>query len=559
MSSANPNDILSAYHDREATPNEESAAKALVEGSPEAGREVKDYQRLSRLIQELPRLAAPSEFAAAVMQRAERESLIPLDPVTPQLSAAVSKKSLAPRQRWLLAAVATVSVAAVLLIAVNVFGPFKTRAPREEIARQERGSPLADSENRKVSTLSLRPSALERKEATVQRESAAPSARTAVKDDSSRPASADSKADTFRRTPEATPAAPTAPALVTSPVLRGASAAGESAGKAPELALMLPANLKTAKMGDVVEALQQDGQQVAVVRLTVVNQVEGLDGVQSLLVRNTSRTLQNVDEIKQIRKQFTLDKSTHVSKAAVPTAAGDMICVYVEGSRDEMLGVLRDVQNESQIRAAELTNTIPFTTLEEYASRAVPSQKQSADQSATANKQIAKGAVAQAPKASGSQMAVSLPAATVDKILMAGQSTTNARVQNSKAEAGQVTQQLPYAFDAPAEKPDVANRQGGNEGQTAIAPRRSAAGAAGSRAVAKQAGRSQSRDSNEIAASQKPFQIFFVITDQPQAQTPQPPLNAAKAAAVPAKRSDAGQMAPAAKAPANSPPPNQAP
>src|ERR1700730_696682 len=173
MSSTNPNDILSAYHDREATADEQSAAKALVEGSPEASREVKDYQRLSRLIQELPRLAAPSEFAAAVMQRAERESLIPLDPVTPQASAAtVSKKSLAPRQRWLLAGVAAVSVAAVLLIAVNIFGPFKTRAPREEIARQERSSPLADSENRKVSTLSLRPSALERKVATVQRESA---------------------------------------------------------------------------------------------------------------------------------------------------------------------------------------------------------------------------------------------------------------------------------------------------------------------------------------------------------------------------------------------------
>jgi hypothetical protein len=132
-------------------------------------------------------------------------------------------------------------------------------------------------------------------------------------------------------------------------------------------------------------------------------------------------------------------------------------------------------------------------------------------------------------------------------------------VQNSKSEAGQVTQQLPYAFDAPAEKSDVANRQGRNEGQAAMAPRRSAAGGAGSRAVAKQAGRSQSRDSNEIAASQKPFQIFFVITDQPQAQTTQQPLNAAKAAATPAKPSDAGQLAPAAKAPANSPPPNQAP
>src|SRR5580704_12117905 len=484
MSSANPNDILSAYHDREATPDEQSAAKALVEGSPEASREVKDYQRLSRLIQELPRLAAPSEFAAAVMQRAERESLIPLDPVTPRASAAtVSKKSLAPRQRWLLAGVATVSVAAVLLIAVNVFGPLKSRAPHEEIARQERGRPLADSENRKVSTLSASSFGLERKEATAQRESASPVGTVVVKDGSSRTISSDAKAGAFPRTPASTQVTPVPPALVASPVLKGAPAAGESAGKSPELALMLPANLKTAKMGDVVEALQQDGQQVAVVRLTVVNQVEGLDGVQSLLVRNTSRTLQNVDEIKQIRKQFTLDKSAHVSKGAVPTAAGDMICVYVEGSRDEMLGVLRDVQNESQIRAAELTNTISFTTLEEYASRAVPSQKQSADQSAAANKQIAKGAVAQAPKASGSQMAVSLPAATVDKILTAGQSTTNARGQDSKSEAGQVTQELPYAFNAPAERADVANRQGGNGGQTAMGPRRSAAGGAGSRAV----------------------------------------------------------------------------
>jgi hypothetical protein len=342
-------------------------------------------------------------------------------------------------------------------------------------------------------------------------------------------------------------------------MLKGAPAATESSGKSPELALMLPANLKTAKVGDVVEALQQDGQQVAVVRLTVVNQVEGLDGVQSLLVRNTSRTLENVDEIKQMRQHFAVDKSAHVSKAAVPSAAGDMICVYVEGSRDEMLGVLQDLQNERHIQAAELTNTISFTTLEEYARRAVPSQKQGADRSAAADTQIAKGVVAQTPKASGSQMAVSLPASTVDKILTAGQSTANTRVQNSKAEAEQVDQQVPSAADMPAGRLDVANQQARKEGQTAMTARRSAPGRSGSRAVAKQAGRSQSRDSSEIAAAQKPFQIFFVITDQPQAQTNQPPLNAAKAAAAPAKRSNAGQTAPAAKAPANSPPPNQAP
>jgi hypothetical protein len=560
MSSANPNDFLSAYHDREATPNEESAAKALVEGSPEASREVKDYQRLSRLIQELPRLGAPPEFAAAVMQRAERESLIPLDPVAPRGSAATGpEKSLSPRRRWWLAGAATVSVAAALLIAANIFGTFKPRAPRDEIARQESGRLPGDMESRKISTSPVRPSVLDREEEGVAHSESTPFAAVAAKDGSNHHTSSDAKADAVRRTSVATAATPATPAVVASPLLKGAPPSMEASDRAHELALMLPANLKTAKVGDVVEALQQDGQQVAVVRLTVVNQVEGLDGVQSLLVRNTSRTLQNVDEIKQMRQHFAVDKSAHVSKAAVPSAAGDMICVYVEGSRDEMLGVLQDLQNERHIQAAELTNTISFTTLEEYARRAVPSQKQDADRSAVANTQIVKGAVAQTPKASGSQMAVSLPASTVDKILTARQSTANSRVQNSKTETGQVASQLPSAVDAPADRLDVANRQATKEGQTAITARRSASGRSGSGAVAKQRGRSQLRDSNEVAATQKPFQIFFVITDQPQAQTNQPPMNAAKAAAAPAKRSDAGQTAPAAKAPANSPPPNQAP
>jgi hypothetical protein len=554
MSSANPNDILSAFHDREATPNEESAAKALVEGSAEARREVKDYQRLSRLIQELPRLAAPPEFAAAVMQRAERESLIPLDPVSPRGSAAtVSEKSVSPRRRWM-AAAATVSVAAALLIAANIFGTFKPRALRDEIARQESGHAPGAMENRKISTSQVKSSVLDREEGVAHSEST-PFATIEAKDGSNHHASSDAKAGAVLRTSVATSAAPTPPA-VAAPMLKGAPSSMESSGKAHELALMLPANLKTAKVGDVVEALQQDGQQVAVVRLTVVNQVEGLDGVQSLLVRNTSRTLQNVDEIKQMRQHFAVDKSALVSKAAVPSAAGDMICVYVEGSRDEMLAVLQDLQNERQIQAAELTNTISFTTLEEYARRAVPSQKQSPDRSGAANTQIAKGAVAQTPKASGSQMAVSLPASTVDKILTAGQSTANSRVQNSKGEAEQVDRLS--TVNTPAERLDVAKRQARNEGQTATTPRRSGTGRPGSRAMAKQADRSQSQDSNEVAAAQKPFQIFFVITDQPQAQTNQPPLNAAKSAAAPAKRSDAGQVAPTAKA-ANSPPQNQAP
>jgi hypothetical protein len=553
MSSVNPNDLLSAYYDREAGPNEEPAAKSLVEGSSEASRELKDYQRLSQLIQELPRLAAPPEFPAAVMQRAERESLIPLDPVVSEPSAASSARSHSRRQRWILAGAATVSVAAALLIAATVFGPFKSRAPREEIAiaRDDRSAALSsDLERRRVAT---RPAVvLTRNDRRAHSEPASPAAASGPTaksmDASKREMSYDAKADALPRAP--------APA---SSMMRGknAPAETEASAKSRELDLMLPANLKTAKVGDVVEALQQDGQQVAVVRLTVVNQVEGLDGVQSLLVRNTSRTLQNVDEIKQLRLQFAANKAAPVPKAAIPSAAGDMICVYVEGSRDEMLGVLQDLQNESHIQAAELTNTISFTTLEEYTSPAVAGQLQNHDRSAVRN-QVMKGAAVQAPSAAGSQRAVSLPASTVDKILTAGQSAANTRGQNSKPSAlGPALQQHP-ADKATADQLDFAKPQENNQGQATVASRRPAPNQSNSRTLAKQ-GRSQTRDANEVAATQKSFQIFFVITDQPQGQTAQPAQNAAKSPAIPANRSEAGQSAPAAKVPASSSAPNRAP
>jgi hypothetical protein len=77
------------------------------------------------------------------------------------------------------------------------------------------------------------------------------------------------------------------------------------------------------------------------------------------------------------------------------------------------------------------------------------------------------------------------------------------------------------------------------------------AGRAGSRAVAAQKNRSQSRQ--EVVATQKSFQIFFVITDQQPVQAATPALNAAKAAAPPVA-SPARQAAPMTKPTA----PNQA-
>ncbi len=121
MSSANPNDLLSAYFDREAASSEEPAAKSLVEGSPEAAREISEYGRLSRLLQGLPRVAVPPEFAAAVMQRAERESLIPLDSVASRPVAVPVGVGGFLRRQWMLVVASSISLVAGLLIAIMIW------------------------------------------------------------------------------------------------------------------------------------------------------------------------------------------------------------------------------------------------------------------------------------------------------------------------------------------------------------------------------------------------------------------------------------------------------
>jgi hypothetical protein len=524
MSSVNPNDLLSAYFDREGTPSEETVAKSVVEGSPEAAREIREYGRLSRLLQRLPRVAAPPEFAAAVMQRAERESLIPLDSVASRPVAKPVGVAGFLRRQWMAVVASSISLVAGLLIAVMIW-PRGFDAPR----------------SRPISTDFA---AVPRDE--LRRES---------------PASPD-----LRTAPKAAPAV-NAPMLAKDGV--SALAARQSQSKPREAALMLPANLKTAKVGDVIEALQQDGQQVAVVRLTVVNQVEGLDGVQSLLVRNTSRTLQNVDEIKRLRQQFSGGKSAEVPNSAILQAPGDLICVYVEGSREEMLGVLSDLQNESHFPAAELTNTISVTALEEYARHAVSTQN---GQRTAAAGDAAKGAVAQTPaKPTGSQMAVSLPAATVNKILSAGQPSARGWGQPSSMPQAQQSPAPLFAaspkldsekLEADKQTAPKASQPGRNQSKALVAGRKAPA-PAGSRAGGSLSDRWQ-KESQQVAGDQKSFQIFFVLTDQSQSPAAPAASDAPKSAGAPPKPTTAAQAAPAkqttpSEAPAKPAAPNSGP
>ena len=321
------------------------------------------------------------------------------------------------------------------------------------------------------------------------------------------------------------------------------------------MALILPANLKTAKVGDVVEALQQDGEQVAVVRLQVIDQVEGLAGVQNILVRNTSSTLQNVDEIKRMRQRFAGNKPADVRKAIVPGTTGDVICVYMEGSRDEMVAVLRGLQNESHIPKAELTNTIAITTLEEFAgmpslrrSKIERRPKKSPRRALWLNRRRSR------LPARSWLLAYPLPPST--RFCPPDNPPGPERRQTQSAAPALVTQQHPGQRGGASARRDEFEREeqkvldSRSQSKTANATQRNAPSAS---EVAKPGDPSNLRNLKGMVANQKSFQIFFVITDQavPEPAQPAPVSTTGKPTAASVGGSAAGQGAVPCKLPRN--------
>jgi hypothetical protein len=534
MSSSEPNDFLSAFYDGETAAGESAVAREFVQRSPEAAREVKEYERLGSLLRGLPRVAVPPEFAASVMQQAERESLIPLEPVlqnsaaqNPAPGQAVPQPTGNSRRRWILVSAISGAIAATLMISVGLLNRPKPRGSEEVVIRENATPDSMRAPGRATSPAPAVP-ALAKAESKVAASELDRRGLRSKSDENLLAPALKSPAASPSPAAEDKDAAPLsfAPKTAQSPVNEPVSTAQQSPVPQEEVGLVLPANLKTAQVGEVVEALQQDGKQVVVVRLTVVNQVEALDGVQSLLVRNTSQVLQNVDEIKRMRQRFAGGKAADVPKEALSGAPGNMICVYAEGSRAEMVRVLKGLQSERHIQEAELTSTIPLEVLEEFANSGVPPNQQIGGL-ISAQKQDTKQSAVTRKSAAGSQLAVSLPAATVDKIMSRGQQSASARNRRKGGPSQvQLGPQLdarshsgsPQRDDLQVSKDKTSDSKGDREQR--VASRRSSQSR--SQKSAKSEQRGEPRDVDEVAAAQS-FQVFFVITDQSQQQMPMQP------------------------------------
>jgi hypothetical protein len=487
-----PDDLLSAFLDREVTPEEDAQVRKHLQTSPQARQEFQDYQRLGELLHELPRKAAPTEFAAAVMQQAERETLIPLEEAPAGVAASQAVRS--TRRGWLVAVVGMLATAAAVLIVVNL--------PARKDAVAIRDGVMPDVATR--AAVAMRETTLDRGKMVASAPSSGmtpampvavaskrmpPPARGRVSDVKVAAREKESLASSRNA------AAP--PPLAAAPMLT-AAAKRPSMPEAGASRMVFPADLKSAKEGSVVEALESVGNQVAVVRLTLVNQTAGLSGLQSLLVRNASRPVRDDEKAKLMKERFSADKGSVVLDAKkIENGPGELICVYVEGSRDDLVGVLKDVQNESQFQHAQLTNAISQEKLAEYAQRPVTAANLAANETAAA-----------------AQSVVSLPHAAVNKILA---DTESPGEEESKQDQADPSARLRSMMSMVEQVPPTPAQKSAQAQKSARSKQKQAAPFSGKPLVA--------------GTTQRSYQVFFVLDDQSVTGLPDKPAPSEAAAA----------------------------
>jgi len=259
-----PDDLLSAYFDGEATPEESAAAERRMYESDEARREHHEIGELSRLLQSLPRDTPPQELAPSVLQRAERETLLASDKHS-------SPASAARRSRMVIGGSLFATAAALLAMVWLIDGPAERGhratetvdavAPentirREILALDDVGETTADAD---VSRASVRDEAESLENRLVRSESVT----------GMHPAASDSAP------PSIVPSEP-------SP--------GSDPGDALEFAdAGVPENfdLNKARIGDVIPYLEKSHDRVSVIKVTVVD-VERAVGVLRVILAKYS-------------------------------------------------------------------------------------------------------------------------------------------------------------------------------------------------------------------------------------------------------------------------------
>ncbi len=310
--------LLSAYLDGELSPGERDEVERLLSESPEARQELGELEQVRELLRQLPRESLPKTFASGILAECESR---------PRGSAATASDVKTPSKvqagrSWMRLAALAVSAAAALVIVWFAFP--HAGQENSELAqtspdhRSSTESPSGDSTLRSQPPQPMAPGNeladarnLALPPESPIREPAAPQ----------KTAGAGIVADSFQR--------------------KGLSAADR------ESQLVFGHNLKDVPIGQVVEALDQQGDKIAVVKLTVVDRQQGLRDLQVLLKKH------------QIVSADTPKLGETGANARSPSQNSSLLAVYVETSDNQLAAAMRELQKEAAFR--QLTIDAPIT------------------------------------------------------------------------------------------------------------------------------------------------------------------------------------------------------
>ena len=119
-------------------------------------------------------------------------------------------------------------------------------------------------------------------------------------------------------------------------------------------------NLKNAEIGQVVEALETYQDRVAVVRLTVIDKKAGVHALEMLLARNSNRKKSQQEQ----RTSGGLEEKTNLEKTEISTYE----VVLVEATKQELSSTLNDLKREIPGHKVAYNNSITIAQLDQLAS-----------------------------------------------------------------------------------------------------------------------------------------------------------------------------------------------
>lgn len=338
-------DLLSAYLDDELGPEQRAECERLLATSSQAQQELNELKQLSKLIDELPDESVPREFRARVMQTAERRMLLP------DADATASKSTDRPSRRYWQSAIALATTAALVLVTVKLFEtPEDSRFGSDsDVAITGRPAETESTSlvrSNPVDTDAIRTA--DRSESELNESLAAS------------PSVADAD-ETMAALPEAKAKKPKVE-LEAMPVDAQSKFADASASRDSSVTTDLSigsqitfdtAALKDADIGQIVEAMESTGDQIAVVMLTVVDRKSGLEKLQFLLMKQQIEL-----DLERQDSEGELGKS-----AETIDSEETLLSVYVEATREQIASTLADVRREEQFRRLQVDEPIALATI----------------------------------------------------------------------------------------------------------------------------------------------------------------------------------------------------